>query len=196
MMRIQKYLSQQKILSRREAEDYIRKGLIKLNGKIVTEMGVRIDPKKDKIEVLRAPAAKVAAKLTVAVNKPRGIVSSKMEAEGETIFQLLPQFNHLNAVGRLDKESEGLILLSNDGTVTAAVTGAEHLVEKEYEVTVQEDIAPGKLKKMAGGVRLDDGMTLPAQTELISPHKFKIILKDYKILKNYKFYYSIRNSQL
>ena len=177
-MRIQKYLSQQKILSRREAEDYIRKGLIKLNGKIVTEMGVQIDPEKDKIEVLRAPAAKVAAKLTVAVNKPRGIVSSKMETEGETIFQLLPQFKYLNAVGRLDKESEGLILLSNDGTVTAAVTGAEHLVEKEYEVTVQEDIAPGKLKKMAEGVRLDDGVTLPAETELISQHKFKIILKE------------------
>jgi len=178
MMRIQKYLSQQKILSRRETEDYIRRGLIKLNGKIVREMGVQIDPTKDKVEVLRAPQNTASEKITVAVNKPRGIVSSKMETEGETIFQLLPQFSHLNTVGRLDKESEGLILLSNDGTVTSAVTGDEHKIEKEYEISVREKISPGKLQKMSSGIMLEDGMSLPAKTKMLGSNSFILILKE------------------
>lgn len=177
-MRIQKYLSQQKILSRREAEEYIRKGLIRLNGAIVKEMGVQMDPERDCVEVLRSTKNTVGAKITVAVNKPRGIVSSKMETEGETIFQILPQFAHLNTVGRLDKESEGLILLSNDGTVTNAVTGDKHLVEKEYEVSVRESVTQGKLRKMAAGLNLEDGPTLPAIAEQISPNSFALILKE------------------
>ncbi len=177
-MRIQKYLSQQKILSRREAERYIKLGLIKLNGHIVREMGTQIDPAKDKIEVLRANPGQVSSKITIAVNKPRGIVSSKIKTEGETIFELLPQFEHLNVVGRLDKESEGLLLLSNDGLVTQAVTSNKHLVEKEYEVTVREFVKPSMLLKMEDGLMLEDGPTLKTQTELLDDHKFKIILKE------------------
>ncbi len=177
-MRIQKYLSQQKILSRREAEAYIRKGLIKLNGQIVKEMGVQMDPESDRVEVLRPVENATNKKITVAVNKPRGIVSSKVESEGETIFQMLPRFAHLNTVGRLDKESEGLILLSNDGTVTNAVTSDKHLIEKEYEVSVRESITQGKLKKMAEGLNLEDGPTLPATTEPIGPNSFTLIIKE------------------
>lgn len=177
MMRIQKYLSQKRILSRREAEEYIRNGLIKLNGTIIKEMGAQIDPDKDLIEILPLPKTSTD-KITIAVYKPRGVVSSKIRSEGKTIFELLPKFEHLNAVGRLDKESEGLILLSNDGAVTAAVTGDQHTVEKEYEVTVQEVVSSSKLRKMAEGVRLNDGLTLPAKTWLLSPRMFSIVLKE------------------
>lgn len=177
-MRIQKYLSQQKILSRREAEHYIKLGLIKLNGKIIKEMGVQIDPVKDMVEVLHSTQEKVSPKITVAINKPRGIVSSKIKAEGQTIFELLPQFNTLNAVGRLDKESEGLLLLSNDGMVTQAVTSDKHLIEKEYAVSVREFIRPSMMTKMESGMALEDGPTLPTKTELLDDHKFIIILKE------------------
>ena len=177
-MRIQKYLSEQKILSRREAEEYIRLGLIKLNGKIVTEMGIQIDPEKDQIEILPVPPNLTEEKMTIAFNKPRGVVCSREKSEGQTIFDLLPQFEHLNAVGRLDKQSEGLILLSNDGTVTNAVTGDKHTTEKEYQVWVREDIMPAKLEKMSEGILLEDGMTLPAKTEKTGSHSYTIILKE------------------
>jgi len=177
-MRIQKYLSQQKILSRREAENHIREGLIKINGQIVAQMGVQIDPEKDRIEILKSK--KIDKKITVAVHKPRGIVSSKIKKEGATVFEIFPQFKNLNVVGRLDKESEGLLLLSNDGVITSAVTGSDHLIEKEYQVTVQENINQAKIKKMEEGMKINGQMTLPAKTKLLNNHSFLIILKEGK----------------
>ncbi len=177
-MRIQKYLSQKKILSRRETEDYIRKGLISCNGKIIKEMGFKIDPQKDKIKILEQAKSEIGKKITIAINKPWGIVSSKNKSEGKTVFELFPEFSHLNTVGRLDKDSEGLLLLSNDGIITSAITGSDHKIEKEYEVVVRETVNPGKIKKMEQGVELEDGKTLPAKVKLLNPHAFRIILKE------------------
>jgi len=174
IMRVQKYLSQKRILSRREAENFIKRGLIKVNGKIVSQMGTQIDPDKDKVEVLQEKIEK----MTVAINKPRGIVSSKNIAEGKTVFELFPQFKNLNAVGRLDKESEGLLLLSNDGVITSVVTGDGHLMEKEYQVEVRENLSPSKTKRMENGIRIDGKMTLPARAKILNPHSFSIILKE------------------
>jgi 23S rRNA pseudouridine2605 synthase len=178
-VRIQKYLSQNKILSRREAESFMLRGLVKCNGAVIKNLGFQMDPEKDKIEVLGSKATKTGEeKITVAVNKPKGFVCSRSLAEGRTVFDLLPQFKHLNTVGRLDKESEGLILLSNDGVITSAITGDEHKIEKEYEVTVRETVLAGGVKKMEEGMMLDDGPTLPARAKKTSPHSFNIILKE------------------
>lgn len=177
-MRIQKYLSQQKILSRRETENYIRKGLIACNGKIVRDLGRQIDPEKDKIKILAPAKSEISKKITVAINKPRDIVCSKNKAEGKTIFELLPEFENLNAVGRLDKDSEGLILLSNDGVITSIITGNDHKIEKEYEVSVREDLSKNKMSILENGVIIDGKITLPAKTKIISKHVFNIILKE------------------
>ena len=177
-MRIQKYLSEQKILSRREAKEYIIHGLIKLNGKVCRETGAQMDPEKDKITILTPPKSMTENKMTVLVYKPRGIVCSKVEEEGKTIFELLPEFKDLNTVGRLDKSSEGLILLSNEGPVTSAVTSDKHLIEKEYEVSTREDVVPAQMEKMTKGILLEDGMTLPAQAKKTGQNRFKIILKE------------------
>ncbi len=179
-MRIQKYMSERKILSRRETEDFMLKGFITVNGKVVKELGTQIDPLKDKIEIIQSARPALGKKITIAFNKPRGIVSSKIKEEGPTVFDLLPEFTYLNTVGRLDKESEGLLLLSNDGAITSTVTGTDHLIEKEYEVTVSEPLTPGKLKRIEGGIMLTEGMTLPAKTKMIGPHIFKIILREGK----------------
>ncbi|MEK7640554.1 MAG: pseudouridine synthase [Patescibacteria group bacterium] len=175
-MRIQKYLSQQKILSRREAEQALVEGKIKVNGKVVKELGTQIDPGKDKV-VVALPKGN-SGKITIAINKPRNIVCSKNNEEGETIFELFPQFNTLNTVGRLDKDSEGLILLSNDGVVTALITGRDHLIEKEYEVETREKVGKWHIRHLEQGIKLEDGMTLPAKAALISDHKFSLILKE------------------
>lgn len=174
-MRIQKYLSEQGIASRREAEQLIVAGLVSLNGKIVTEMGVKIDPEKDKITVRNDRTPK---KTTVIIYKPRGVASSRNRAEGKTIYQLLPQFNDLNIVGRLDKESEGLLMLSDDGVIAKAVTGDAHKTEKEYIVSVREDIAPGRLKTLEKGIMLEDGMTLPCVISNINKFTFHITIRE------------------
>lgn len=177
-MRIQKYLSEQKICSRREAERYIKMGLIKLNGTVVRDLGHQINPEIDKIEVLPLPKSEAMKIMTIAVNKPRNIVCSRNSSEGSTIFELLPQFKHLNVVGRLDKSSEGLILLSNDGAITSSITNDKHVIEKEYEVHTRETIRPNHLDKMKNGMVLEDGPTLPAKVTQINQNLFKIILKE------------------
>lgn len=154
------------------------KGFITVNGKVVKELGTQIDPEKDKIEIIASARPTLGKKITLAFNKPRGIVSSKIKDEGPTIFDLLPEFTYLNTVGRLDKESEGLLLLSNDGAVTSTVTGTDHLIEKEYEVTVAEPVSPSKLSKMEEGVNLEDGITLPAKARAVSRTTFKLTLRE------------------
>lgn len=177
-LRIQKYLSEQGICSRREAEDLIRKGLISVNGQIVTEMGIQIDPEADKVELLEKGKETMTEKITVALNKPRGLVCSRDSSEGETIFDAYPQFLSLNIVGRLDKDSEGLILISNDGAVTKAVTGDKHVTEKEYEVTVRENIPTNMKMLFEAGIELEDGPTLPARVKLANQHIFIIIIRE------------------
>ena len=173
-MNLQKYFSQQKIFSRRETEKYIKSGNIQVNGAIVTNPATQVDPDKDKIEVV----GQIEAKTTIIFNKPRGINSSKVESEGKNIFDLLPQFKNLNAIGRLDKESEGLIILSNDGVLTSIITGQEHKVEKEYIVEVREKLNQTKMNTLSKGMLLNDGLTLPAKAEMINEHTFSIILKE------------------
>lgn len=168
-------------MSRRETEKAMLAGLIRVNGEVVRDLGRQIDPSKDKIEVVKAGSIKGDKKMTVAYYKPRGLVSAKSRGEGETIFDRLPQFSDLNCVGRLDKESEGLILLSNDGVVTAAVTGDEHKIEKEYEVGTREILKQRIIDIMERGMTIDnDEKTLPAKGELLSAHALRLILKEGK----------------
>jgi pseudouridine synthase len=173
-MRIQKYLSERKILSRREAERYMLGGKIKVNGETVKDLGRQIDPETDKVEV----AGQTKEKTTILFYKPRGISSSKIASEGENVFDLLPQYKHLNAIGRLDKESEGLILLSNDGTLTNIITGTEHLVEKEYRVEVREKVAQTQMNALSQGMMLTDGPTLPTTAKKVNDHAYTIVLKE------------------
>jgi pseudouridine synthase len=116
--------------------------------------------------------------MTIALYKPRGITSSKNSAEGKNVFEAFPKLKDLNTVGRLDKESEGLLLLSNDGIVTKAVTGEQHSVEKEYEVTVREEVRNWHIRKMEEGIMLDGKKTLPAEGELIDGHTFRLVIKE------------------
>lgn len=175
-IRIEKYLTEQGLMSRREAKKYLLEGLIKINNKI-PKPGDKIDPTVDVIHLSPKIKQNQDEKITVAVYKPRGYVSSK-DTEHKNIFKVFPQYAELNTVGRLDKESEGLILLSNDGMVTKAVTGKDHNIEKEYIVTVRETYLPWMAKKMSQGMKLEDGWTLPAKASKVNEHSFRITLKE------------------
>lgn len=176
-IRIEKYFSDQGIMSRREAKKYLEQEDILINGKKAIP-GEKIDPLTDKITYSKKVNQEQDTKMTVLVYKPRGVVSSKDQDRGKNIFDIFPQFSHLNTVGRLDKESEGLILLSNDGMITKAITGKDHLVEKEYHVTVREEFLPWMADEMSQGIKLEDGWTLPAEARKIDKHTFAITLKE------------------
>lgn len=175
-IRIEKYLSEQGTMSRREAKKFLESGNIFVNGKKASP-GDKIHPEKDTLSYTKDVHQEMQEKITVLVYKPRGILSSK-DTIGKNIFHVFPQFSELNTVGRLDKESEGLILLSNDGIITKAITGKDHLIEKEYVVTVREEVQPHMIKKMSEGIKLEDGWTLPAQAQKINKNTFAIIIKE------------------
>jgi len=177
MIRIEKYLSEQGIMSRREAKRFLESGDILINNK-KPKPGDKINPKIDNISYSKKVTNVMNEKMTVLVYKPRGYISSKDTDGNKTIFDVFPQFSHLNTVGRLDKESEGLILLSNDGMITKAITGKDHILEKEYLVSVRENITPSMMKKMSDGIKLEDGWTLPAKAKRVDSHSFRITLRE------------------
>lgn len=177
MIRIEKYLSENGIMSRRETRRFIDEGKILVNNKRA-QTGDKIDPQTDSLDFSPEIREHMNAKKTVLVYKPRGVISSK-DSDGEkNIFDIFPQFKDLNTVGRLDKESEGLILLSNDGMVTKAITGKDHLIEKEYVVRVREKVKSQMMKYMSEGIKLEDGWTKPATAKKINEHTFSIVLKE------------------
>lgn len=175
-MQIQRYLALQGVCSRREAEKFLKAGLVTINGRVATP-GTQAE-EGDVVALLPAAQKTMERKMTVAIYKPRGIVCSYDKTEGKTVFEEFPEFRHLNTVGRLDKESEGLLLLSNDGLITKRVTGIERDIEKEYEVGTQETLPPAKLRPMERGVHLDDGVTLPAKVAIVNRNLFRIILRE------------------
>lgn len=177
IIRIEKYLSEQGIMSRREAKRFLESGDILVNG-TRPKPGDKIDPRVDVLSYSKKVSDIMDTKMTVLVYKPRGYISSKDTDGNKTIFDVFPQFKDLNTVGRLDKESEGLILLSNDGMITKSITGKDHVLEKEYLVTVRENVTPSMMKKMSEGIKLEDGWTLPAQATKVDAHSFKIILRE------------------
>lgn len=174
---IQKHLAELGLCSRREGERLVLEKKVTINGKTAL-IGQIVDPNKDVVAIL---GHKEKPKITVAIHKPRGVVCSTNPSEGKTIGQLLPQFANLNIVGRLDKASEGLLLLTSDGLITRAVTSNEHLIEKEYIVSTREKLFGGLLKDMEKGMKIDGEMTLPCTTELRDDRQsFLITLREGK----------------
>ncbi len=175
-VRIEKILSEMKICSRREAKKLLKEEKIKFKGKKLKPGEKILRNEKKYIQIDPSIEKEQSNKITVAVYKPRSVTSSK---DGKkNVFHIFPQFRNLHTVGRLDKESEGLLLLTNDGLVTKAVTGKNHRIEKEYIVEVRENILPWMIKKMEKGMLLEDGPTLPARAEKLKKNVFRIILKE------------------
>ncbi len=178
--RLQKILSAQGIASRRKAEEYITAGLVKVNGK-VAELGQKADPEKDTIEVEGKVLNDRAEMLYYLLNKPVGIETTNATIAGQqTVKDLLPKElqGKIFPVGRLDKDSGGLLLLTNDGVLAFRLTHPKFDHEKEYEVTVGNDIKNGALKKLEEGVMIDGSKTKPAVIERLAPNKFLITITE------------------
>src|SRR5262249_17519021 len=149
------------IASRRAAERMIREHRVRVNGTLVIELGTQVDPAKDRIEVDGKPLAKgETAHHYVALNKPIGVVSTAHDPEGRpTAVELVHAPQRVYPVGRLDIDSEGLVLLTDDGELTFRLTHARFGVEKEYQVRVDcPDLGERELAQLQHGVMLEDGL--------------------------------------
>ena len=179
-MRLQKFLSRAGICSRRKGEEYIKAGWVKVNGKIVTELGVKVDPERDAVEVDSDAIRSDSAPTYIALNKPKGYVSSCDQQNEKIVLDLLDISERVYPVGRLDKESTGLLLLTNDGHLHHRLSHPSFNHEKEYEVTVAKPLPEGALRKLAKGLPMMGTRTRPARVKRISARRFWIVLQEGK----------------
>ena len=177
---MQKFLSRAGICSRRKGEEYIQAGWVTVNGKIVTELGVKVDPDKDVVEVNRDAIRSDTPSIYIALNKPRGYVSSCDQPNEKIVLDLLDIAERVYPIGRLDKDSTGLLLLTNDGHLHHRLTHPSFNHEKAYEVTVATPLPEGALRKLADGLPMMGTRTRPARVKRISARRFQIILQEGK----------------
>jgi pseudouridine synthase len=153
VVRLQKFLAEAGVASRRAAEQIILSGRVGVDGRTVTELGTKVDPLHQEVTLDGKPL-KARRKIYVALHKPRGLVCSRQDELGRPrIYELLPkEWGHLHSVGRLDFNSEGLILLTNDGEFSLRVTHPRYGVPKKYVATVEGRVEPEMLRRFIHGV--------------------------------------------
>lgn len=175
-MRLNKYIAYLNIASRREADKLIKDGKVKVNGEIIINPAIQVG-ENDKIicDIENYKNEKIYIKL----NKPVGYVVSNNKKEGKPIYKLLDEkLKKLYPVGRLDKDSKGLILFTNDGVFSRKIIGEESECEKEYYVKLEGNISDGALKKLEFGISLDGKKLKRAIVKRVSKNSFNIILKE------------------
>ena len=180
LLRLQKFLSSAGRCSRRRGEKYILDGRVKVNGAVVTELGVKIDPENDAVEVDGLRLSAKPRPLYIALNKPRGYVTSCRQKKEKLVVDLLDIPQRVYPIGRLDKDSTGLILLTNDGEMHHRLLHPSFDHEKEYDVVVARSISDRALNTMASGVTILGKKTRPAVIRRISSKRFRITLKEGK----------------
>ena len=173
-VRINKYLGDAGVCSRREADKFIEQGKVTIDG-VVAEMGSRVFPGQ-KVTFNGKELKKQEEQVLIAFYKPVGIVCTTDTREPDNVIDFLNYGKRIYPIGRLDKDSEGLLLLTNDGDIVNKILRAGNHHEKEYLVTVNKPITPEFLKGMAGGVPILDTVTKPCKIEPTGKCSFKIIL--------------------
>jgi pseudouridine synthase len=165
MERLNKFLAQAGVASRRQADSLIRTGRVSVNGAVVLEMGVQIDPQNDLVEVDGRKIKQRVKYEYIILHKPPGYLSTVRDPfQRPTVIDLLPKTeSRLYPVGRLDLDTSGLLFFTNDGDLALALTHPRHLVEKVYQVKVSGIPTDSELQELSQGILLDDGWTAPAK---------------------------------
>jgi 23S rRNA pseudouridine2605 synthase len=175
-MRLNRFLAAAGLGSRRAVEELITAGRVRINGQLVTELATQVQP-GDSVKVGQRLIQRERP-LTAILHKPKGYVSTASdELDRKTIFDLLPHnWPRVFHVGRLDKDSEGVLLLTNDGELAQQLTHPSHRIEKEYEVTLDRPIEPEHLDKLERGVAIEDGRARAERATILSPGILRIVL--------------------
>ncbi len=180
LMRLQKFLSAAGICSRRKGEAYIKAGRVMVNGQTVIELGTKVDPAVDQVEVDGSTVEYSQPLIYIALNKPPEYVTSCRHPGEKIVLDLVDVPQRIYPIGRLDKDSTGLLLLTNDGRLHHKLSHPSFDHEKEYDVTVAKPITDGALQKMAAGLPMMDTHTRPARVRRTSARRFRIVLQEGK----------------
>jgi 23S rRNA pseudouridine2605 synthase len=176
--RLQKILAQAGLGSRRTCEDLIAEGRVRVNGYVAT-LGTRADPETDAIEVDGALIGVRQGLVHYLLNKPAGVVTTASDPQGRrTVVDLVPAEPRVFPVGRLDADTEGLLVLTNDGDLAHRLTHPSFGVDKEYLADVEGRPARGAVRRLREGVELDDGPTAPAKVSLVGEHTLRITIHE------------------
>jgi len=177
-VRLQKVLAVRGFGSRRVVEDMIDEGRVFVNGERA-QLGRRVDVERDTVEVDGVRVG-VAPDLTYyLLNKPKGVVTTAADThDREIVTKLVPDEPRVYPVGRLDMDTEGLLLITNDGDLTHRLTHPSFGIEKEYLVEVNGSMTRGHLRRLREGIELDDGMTSPAQASQVAPNLIKLTIHE------------------
>jgi len=177
--RLQKVLATRGWGSRRVCEELIASGRVTVNGDVAV-LGRRVDTEHDRVEVDGVPIGVRPGLVYYLLNKPLGVVTTASDPQGRpTVVDLVPAEPRVYPVGRLDVNTSGLLLLTNDGALAQRLTHPSHGVEKEYLVEVAGGaVAQGKLRSLREGIELDDGMTAPAQVSQPTPGVLRITIHE------------------
>ena len=167
-MRLQKYLAQAGVASRRAAEELIRQGRVKVNDE-AAELGCSVNPLKDHVRLDGKLVTPEPGKIIVAFNKPGGCVTTASDPQGrKTVMDFLPDFGtRIFSVGRLDYDAEGLLLLTNDGELANHLLHPRYGISKVYEVKIKGHPDKKTIERLQTGVRIEEGITAPAEAEII-----------------------------
>ena len=177
-IRLQKFLSEAGVASRRKAEEMIRNGMVKVNG-AVAQIGDSVDPKKDTVVIKGKKIRKESNVRYILLNKPRGYVTTTDDELGrKCVLELVKDVKErVYPVGRLDRISEGALILTNDGAFANAMMHPSRHVPKTYRVTVRPEITPEKVDLLSTGIELDGRMTAPADVYVISKEEGRAVLE-------------------
>ncbi|MDH7493433.1 MAG: pseudouridine synthase [Candidatus Saccharicenans sp.] len=178
MLRLNKFLAQAGIASRREADLLIQEGRVKLNGRVVTELGTKVDETKDRVELDNRPVRLPSRSVYLMLHKPAGyLVTVEDPHQRKTVMELLPRLPvRVFPVGRLDAETEGLLLFTNDGELAHRLTHPRYEIKKLYEVRVKGFIEDRELERLEKGVFIDGRKTAPARARIIYRNREKSLL--------------------
>jgi pseudouridine synthase len=180
LVRLQKFLAEAGACSRRKGEAHILAGQVTVNGNVVTTLGIKVNPEKDHVCLDGQPVTLAARNIYVMLNKPEGFVSSCQHRGEPVVTDLVDLPQRLFPVGRLDKDSTGLLLLTTDGRIHHRLSHPSFDHEKEYDVTVQWPIDDQALDLLEKGVPLSGVMTRPARVTRVSKRRFRIVLMEGK----------------
>lgn len=166
--RLQKYLANCGVASRRKCEEYILQEKVKVNGEIVTELGTKVNPEKDVIEFENKRVKENTKYVYILLNKPIGYVTTSDDQFGrDTVLDLVKIKERIVPVGRLDMYTSGALILTNDGNFVYKVTHPKHEIEKTYTVTVKGIVQNSEVEKLRQGVQIEDYTTKPAKVKIL-----------------------------
>ncbi|HZU74695.1 MAG TPA: pseudouridine synthase [Acidimicrobiales bacterium] len=176
--RLQKVLARVGVASRRVCEEMIQDGRVTVNG-CPARLGQRVDPEADEVAVDGARIPLAPDLVYYLLNKPAGVVTTASDPQGRpTVVELVPEEPRVFPVGRLDADTEGLLILTNDGSLAQRLSHPRYGVEKEYLAEVAGRPGPAALGRLRRGVELDDGMTAPARVTAVAPGALRIVIHE------------------